>query len=109
MTSAKEGNLYKSLKVAGTTFDIHYGYHSDMERDWWEPTPIYPDFLREPQFTSDGEPYTRADQDICRHYCPKASVSGEEWCNDCSHFQMGEDIIGVCKSKERHRSLRQNE
>ncbi len=109
MTSKKEGELYQSLEIAGTTFHIYYGYYSESERSRWGPAPIYPDFLREPQFSAQGEPYTRADQDICCHYRPKSSVSGENWCNDCQHFQLHADIIGLCRAQARQQNLRQNE
>ncbi len=105
----REGDLYKILEVEGTTFHILYGYYSDSERSRWEPAPIYPNFLRDPRFTHRGEPYARADQDVCRHYDPKPTVSGENWCNDCRHFQSGADIIGICKARARQENLRQNE
>ncbi len=101
MEKAKEGSLYKSLKVADRTFDIYYGYYSESERLIWEPTPIFPDFTQNFTYTVDGKPYARADQDVCEHYSPKPQVSGENWCNDCEHFVLGEEIIGICQCNKR--------
>ncbi len=101
----KEGGLYRSLNVRGTTFNIHYGYYSDAEREIWEPAPIFPDFIKQPQFTELGEPYTTADQDICEHFEPKPQVSGENWCNDCIFFSLEEEIIGICKCIKRQSTV----
>ncbi len=109
MEMVKEGRLYKSLKVADAVFDIYYGYYSEAERERWEPTPIYPDFTKEPVFTKEGRPFARADQDVCYHYLPKPEISGEEWCNDCKHFRSGEEIIGVCHCDKRNKIFRKNE
>ncbi len=102
MKRIKEGSLYKSLHIEGTTFDIHYGYYSDSERERWdESTPIFPDFIKKPQYSTSGKPYAKADQDTCNHYAPKPTVSGENWCNDCDHFNHIEETIGLCECPER--------
>ncbi len=109
MDAAKEGSLYKSITLEGHTFHIYYGYYSDAERARWDPTPLYPDFIREPQRTDDGRPFARADQDVCDCYHPKSTVSGENWCNDCQHFHLGEELIGVCRCDRRRAIFRQDE
>ncbi len=109
MERPKEGNLYKTLNVLNKIFHIYYGYNSNSERELWDPSPIYPNFLKEPQYTDCGKPYTRADQDVCEHHSPKKNASGEMWCNDCKHFQQGEELIGVCKCEKRKRKVRKNE
>ncbi len=109
MKEIKEGDLYKSLTIEGNTFNIIYGYYSQSERELWGPTPIYPDFLKNPMFTASGCPYTRADQDICEYYEPKKEVSGEDWCNDCTHFVLGQEIIGICKCKLKQKLSRRDE
>ncbi len=101
MNRIKEGSLCKTLLVEGKQFDIRYGYHSPAEREHWEPAPIYPNFLREPVYSSRGWPFATANQDICPHYLPKPSVSGEDWCNDCSFYCAGQDLIGTCRCPQR--------
>lgn len=107
MSNIKEGELYKTLIVCDKAFDILYGYYSDAERDRWDPIPIYPDFAKIPQYTGEGLPIVTAEQAVCEHYLPKAKASGEEWCNDCTHFKLIEEIIGICKCKQR--KVKQNE
>ncbi len=109
MSSLKEGSIYKTLNVEGKKFEIFYGYYCDAERELWEPTPIFPDFTKSPQFTDDGMPYVTAEQDICEHYEPKERVSGENWCDDCAFFLKGEEIIGVCRCNERKNIIRKDE
>ncbi len=105
MGNAKEGSLYKSITVGDNTFHIYYGYYSDLERGRWGPTPIFPDFARTPIFTREGTPYARADQDICPSFDPKPTVSGENWCHDCRHFALQEEVLGLCQCKERNVNL----
>ncbi len=108
MDKVTEGSLYKAITVENQTFHIYYGYYSDAERERWDPVPIFPNFRENPRFTEMGNPYTRADQDICECYEPKPKVSGEDWCNDCIHFRKGEDVIGTCQCDKRT-ILRKNE
>ncbi len=105
MEMRREGDLYRRIQVADTVFEIRYGYYADEERAWWEPTPIFPDFRANPQYTSQGQPFAMASQDVCGHYAPKPRVSGENWCNDCRHFSCQEDVIGVCGCRERQKVM----
>ncbi len=109
LKNIKEGSLYKSIKIEDNTFHIYYGYYSDNERELWDPAPIYPDFTKTPIFTKNGHPYSRADQDVCEYYKPKPKISGENWCNDCEHFKLCEEILGICLCDKRNDILRQNE
>ncbi len=109
MAEIKEGTLYKSIIIGKDTFHIYYGYHSDTERAHWEPTPIFPNFINAPMFTADGKPYARADQDVCEHYKPKTYVSDENWCNDCMHFRLHDEILGICHCDKRQCVIRKNE
>ncbi len=109
MKDIKEGSLYKSIEIDNNIFNIYYGYYSDKERELWEPMPIFPDFIKSPVFTCEGNPFTRADQDICEHYRPKSNASGENWCNDCMHFKLYEEIIGICRCDKKTCIFRQNE
>ncbi len=109
LLEVKEGSLYKIIKTGDYSFNIHYGYHSASEKEKWGPTPIFPDFSKQPIFTKEGNPYTRADQDICEYFKPKPKISGENWCNDCKYFKLYEEVIGVCRCNNRKNKNRQNE
>lgn len=100
----REGDLYKIVTVADKRFEIRYGYTSEGERELWKPTPVYPDFIKEPQYTADGSPFATAYQDICVHYEPKPKVTGENWCNDCKLFQKHEEYIGICQCEKRRKA-----
>lgn len=97
MERVREGDLHKICCVGGVSFEIRYGYSSEEERERWDPTPIYPDFLQKPEFTEDGYPFATAYQDVCRWYLPRPQASGEHWCSDCMHFEKCEEYIGICK------------
>lgn len=106
----REGDLYKSVTVEDTVFEIYYGYACEQEREFWEPSPIYPDFLSSPVYTARGYPFATAYQDVCRHYLPKPDASNENWCNDCAYFNKYEEYIGVCRCEiRRAKNVRQNE
>ena len=108
MSKIREGDLYKSLNIDGVTLRIYYGYGSESEERYgWEPTPQYPNFQARPVYTAEGVPLVTADQDVCAHFYPKATVSGEGWCNDCVHLERYEEFIGLCRCP--HNRVRQNE
>lgn len=96
MKNIKDGDLYASFSVCGREFSIYYGYYDDAEREspYGEPTPIYPDFIREPIYTADGYPYVTEMQDVCPHY--EGSPRGES-CYACRHFERGAELIGLCR------------
>ncbi len=98
MKKIKEGDLYKVVEIEGRTFEIRYGYYEpELEQTHNEPMPIFPNFLKEPQYTDEGYPFVTGDQDICKHFRPKSKISGEGWCNDCVCFVKHEEYIGVCR------------
>ena len=100
----REGDVYKVITIDNTTFEILYGYESPEEKiRGWEPTPIFPDFEKVPQYNSEGYPFVTVYQGICPHYRPREKVSGEEWCADCAWLEKHETYIGLCKCKERKR------
>ncbi len=109
MNHIKEGELYKTLIIHDKVFDIIYGYYCEAERGRWDPTPIYPDFIKNPQHTKEGLPIVTAEQTVCEHYSPKKNASGEEWCNDCKHFKLEQEIIGVCNCRHKRKEERKNE
>ncbi len=96
-----EGELYKTIKCHGRTFDIYFGYYSESERRLWSPTPIFPNFASSAEYTENGEPFVTSEQDVCDQYKPKDKISGENWCADCIYFEACEEIIGVCRCEER--------
>lgn len=91
----KEGDLYRTVTVSGKTFSIYYGYYEDFERysQYNEPIPIYPDFVKHPQYTDNGTPFATAMQDICGFY--SGAAAGDS-CADCIHFRKCEELLGLC-------------
>lgn len=101
MDKRKEGELYRVITVANTRFEIRYGFYAEIERLHWDPMPIFPDFKETPCYTEDGYGFASADQEICEHFKPRPRVSSEGWCNDCTHFEVGEEFIGICRCEKR--------
>ena len=98
-----EGKLYKSLDVFGQAFEIFYGYYEECERDnpHVDPMPIYPDFIINPQFTSDGYPFVTKMQDACGYY--KGKISKYPECAECEHYRHGDDFLGICINDNRRK------
>ena len=92
----EEGDVYKVLQIAGQTFRLHYGYYEEYEKEnpAAEPMPIYPDFIKQPQYTKDGYPFVTKMQDACNYYQGKTYQSKE--CAECVHYTHGDDLIGIC-------------
>ena len=91
----KEGDLYKIITTYGKSFELRYGYYGDCDRKY-EPNVIYPDFLREPVYTDNGEPFVTMVQDACRSYRGEMKRTQDTTCYECKYFQRGEDWIGIC-------------
>lgn len=91
----KEGDLYKRISVFGKTFEIRYGYYEDFERQYNDPMPIYPDFLKEPMHTDNGKPFVTQMQDACLHYSGTA-ISDRD-CGGCAHYLQGDGFLGLCE------------
>lgn len=89
----KEGDLYKKVTVSGKVFELYYGYYEEFERDSIDPMPIYPDFIRNPEYGEDGTPIVTGMQDPCKHYYGK---SGGDSCVDCAYFKSSEELFGLC-------------
>ncbi len=98
-----EGDLFKVITLHGSTFEIRYGYYEDYEREseFCDPIPIYPDFLKNPAYTEEGYPFVTHMQSLCE-YGNSNYIEG--CCSDCSHFNDGDDLIGICFC--RHRRLK---
>ncbi len=102
MNKIRDGDLYRTVEISGVRFEIRYGYSTEEERKrGWEPSPIYPNFKKRPQYSSDGYPFATAFQDVCEHYAPNPNASKEGWCHDCQYFQKQETHIGLCRCKLR--------
>ena len=94
----KEGDLYKIVEVFGKAFELRYGYYDERDRQspLCEPTIIYPDFIREPLFTENGEPFVTMMQDACGHYTGNPKRTPDSTCAECKHFKQGEEWFGIC-------------
>ena len=103
MHPIRDGDLHRIVEIDGVEFKIYYGYLSESEKDkGWKPYPVYPDFIKEPQYTKDGKAFATAFQDPCRHYAPRGT--GESWCSNCELFMKKDTYIGICQcsyNKER--------
>ena len=91
----KEGDLYKIITTHGKTFELRYGYYGECDRRY-EPNVIYPDFLSNPVYTDNGEPFVTMVQDACKSYSGKAKRTSDTTCYECKYFHSGEDWIGIC-------------
>ena len=97
---AREGDLYRVIRVFGCEFALYYGYYDERERQsqYSEPIPIYPDFHALPRYTADGYPFVTAMQDACRHF---TGAHAEDGCHGCAHYRHGEEFLGICCHRER--------
>ena len=95
----REGDLYKVLTVEGKRFEIYYGYYDERERysKYCDPIPIYPDFLKDPEFTEGGSPYVTGMQDTCEYYIGR----DQSGCHGCKYFKSYDDLIGICSCEKR--------
>ena len=91
----KEGDLYKIINTFGKTFELRYGYYGECDRKY-EPDVIYPDFVKDPVYTDNGEPFVTMVQDACKSYRGEAKRTPDTTCCECKYFQQGEDWIGIC-------------
>lgn len=103
----KEGDLYKIIKISNIEFEIRYGYYEEADRysKYNEPIPIYPDFIKNPQYTEEGFPIVTHMQDKCIYF--KGNIK-EDSCYKCVHYKEQEDLMGICNciSKIKNRRKR---
>ncbi len=92
----KEGELYKVIEIHGKTFEIRYGFYEESDRhtQYAEPMEIYPDFIKEPQFTDCGIPFITAIQAPCKSFSGERDENSS--CGDCSFYKHCEELIGLC-------------
>ena len=93
MSHAKDGDLYKVVSLHGRSFELRYGYYEEREREQCEPIPIYPDFIKDPQYTAEGYPFVTQMQELCTH---GESRFAEGCCVDCKYYCDGDELIGIC-------------
>jgi len=95
----REGELYRVVTTFGKTFELRYGFYGEKDRQnpLCEPVPIYPDFLREPLYTDEGEPFVTMMQDACARFNGDEKRTPDTTCADCKYFGQGEEWFGVCK------------
>lgn len=96
----KEGDLFKIIHLHGRTFEIRYGFYEECDRHtkYAEPIEIYPDFLKEPQFTDDGLAFVTAVQAPCEYFSGKKNENST--CEECSYYHHGEELIGICSCQK---------
>lgn len=100
----KEGDLYKIITIFGKTFEIYYGYYEESDRysKYSEPIEVYPDFIKNPEYTKEGTPFVTAIQNPCEYY-EKINDTTDK-CVDCKYFEKGEEMFGFCKCKARNKN-----
>jgi len=105
----KEGDLFKIIEIHGKKFEIRYGFYEESDRHsrFAEPIEIYPDFIKEPQYTEEGVPFITAIQSPCEHF---SGIKNENsTCEECSFYQHCEELLGICSCPENKKGLRQIE
>lgn len=94
MNQIRDGDLYKIIEAFGKTFEVRYGYYEEFEKGTGDPIPIYPDFIKAPEYTDDGKPFVTAMQDGCSF--AKMKTNGFGFCNDCEYYDGSDEFIGIC-------------
>lgn len=90
-----EGELFKRIELYGSTFDIRYGYYEDIDRQY-EPYEVYPDFIKNPVYTSDGAPFVTLTQTPCAYFQKKKNAFDGD-CGTCIYMEHGDGLIAVCR------------
>lgn len=95
----REGELYKVITAYGKNFEIYYGYYEEMDRysQYNEPMEIYPDFIKCPVYTEEGNPFVTAMQKPCENFGGVPDV--DNTCYQCSHYKKCEELLGICGCK----------
>lgn len=92
----REGDLYKIIELQGRIFEIRYGFYEESDRysQYAEPMEIYPDFIKEPQYTDEGIPFVTAFQSPCDYF--RGTLNENSTCEECGSYRHGEELIGLC-------------
>lgn len=101
----REGDLYKVIQLHGRTFEIKCGFYEECDRHarYAEPIEIYPDFVREPQYTDQGIPFITAIQNPCEQFDGERDENST--CEECAHYQHGEELLGICICPKNKKAL----
>ena len=88
----REGDLFKIIRILGKTFEIRYGFYEECDRytQFAESVPIYPNFIKFPQYTDDGTPFVTAMQNPCERFEGKKDANSV--CGDCAHYRSCDEI-----------------
>lgn len=97
LTRPQEGELFKIIQIHGKTFEIRYGFYEECDRlnHYAEPVEIYPDFIKEPQYTDKGYPFVTAIQSPCQHF--QGEKNENSTCEECAHYQHCEELLAICQ------------
>jgi hypothetical protein len=88
--------LFKIIRLYGKTFEIRYGFYEECDRhSLSEPMEIYPDFVKDPQYTDDGRPFITAIQTPCSHFSKEPTANST--CEECAYYQHCEELLGICR------------
>ena len=105
VSNIKDGALYKTIEIGGTRFDIYYGFYNEREKKLgYEPTPIYPDFDKNPSYTKNGTLIVAVYKDLCEHFKPLPQTIELNGCVNCVYFDKKEECIGLCKCTAKQRA-----
>lgn len=103
----REGELYKTITVAGHSFDLRYGYYEEYERSLGPPVVVFPNLIVSPLYSPEGHPLATQIQDPCQYF-ELAAGREEHWCGDCAYFFGEHPEIGECRCKH-HKIIPQEE
>lgn len=97
LTKPKEGDLFKVIRIHGRTFEIRYGFYEECDRTnrFAEPVEIYPDFIKDPQYTDEGLPFVTAIQAPCKKF--KGNKNENSTCEECEHYEHCEELLAICR------------
>lgn len=98
-----EGELFKVITAHGERFEIYYGYYEEIDRQNpnQEPMEMYPNFIEKPRYTDTGIPFVTAMQKPCGYF--SGEQDEDDTCYQCSYYEKCEDLLGVCRCRERQR------
>ncbi len=102
MSEIKVGALYKTIEIDGARLDIYYGFYNEREKELgYDPTPIYPNLDKNPQYTKNGLPIVAVYKDTCEHFNSLPKTIEIDGCINCKYFDKKEDCIGLCRCEHR--------
>lgn len=104
----REGELYKRIEFEETVFEIRYGFYEERDRhsQYAEPMEIYPDFLKEPQYTREGIPFATAFQNPCEYF--GGNLNENSTCEECASYRQVEELLGLCECPKNRRRIEEN-